>query len=248
MTELGVGHEPAVVDDRRADAGAESGEDDESLHALGGPVVQLGDTGCVGVVEDGDLAAGVLLDERLGVGAQPGGVDVGGREHGAADDDGGHGDPDGGVACPVGEVVDDLVDDLGHGIGRRGLGRQDLEPSLGEVTHVEVDGAPLMPLPPMSMPSGLPFLPMCCNFLVEVWVRRNPCCDSWLGVVARGAYGRVRISLPLSVTRIVCSNCADLPPSRLTTVQPSSHICHSGVPRLSIGSIVKVMPAWITVP
>jgi hypothetical protein len=58
--------------------------------------------------------------------------------------------------------------------------------------------------------------------------------------------GKVRISGSPSVTRIVCSNCADFRRSRVTTVHPSSHISHSGVPRLSIGSMVNVMPSSMT--
>ena len=59
------------------------------------------------------------------------------------DDDGRDGDADGGVARHVGEVVDDLVDDRGHGVGGGRLGRQDLEPLAGEVTRLEVDGGAL---------------------------------------------------------------------------------------------------------
>ena len=59
--------------------------------------------------------------------------------------------------------------------------------------------------------------------------------------------GSVRISLPLSVMRMVCSNCAERFRSLVTTVQPSSHISHSCVPRLSIGSMVNVMPGSMTV-
>ena len=40
-------------------------------------------------------------------------------------------------------MVDDLVDDLGHGVGRGRLGREDLQPLAGEVTVLQVDGGPL---------------------------------------------------------------------------------------------------------
>src|SRR5690625_3610851 len=59
-------------------------------------------------------------------------------------------------------------------------------------------------------------------------------------------YGRVRISAPSSVTRTMCSHCAVRPRSRVTAVQPSSHRSHSGLPRVSIGSMVKTMPGSIT--
>ena len=39
-----------------------------------------------------------------------------------------------------------------------------------------------------------------------------------------GAHGSVRISLPVSVTRIVCSNCAVRDRSLVVTVHPSSQM------------------------
>ena len=81
--------------------------------------------------------------------------------------------------------------------------------------------------------------------------RRLGGCSSQQVLVSQGSRSRqpvrVRISAPLSVTRMVCSNCADRLPSAVTTVQPSSHISHSWVPRLSMGSMVNVMPGSITV-
>src|SRR4051794_1123745 len=68
-------------------------------------------------------------------------------------------------------------------------------------------------------------------------------------VVAREqlkSYGRVRISAPSAVTSSVCSNCALRRPSAVTTVQSSSHITQACVPRLSIGSIVNVIPGRIS--
>ena len=49
-----------------------------------------------------------------------------------------------------------------------------------------------------------------------------------------------------SVTRKVCSNCADLRPSLVTAVQPSGHRRSFGVPRFSMGSTVKAWPHFIT--
>jgi hypothetical protein len=59
--------------------------------------------------------------------------------------------------------------------------------------------------------------------------------------------GRVRISAPAAVTSSVCSNCALRRLSLVTTVQPSGHMSQSALPRHSIGSMVNVMPASITV-
>ncbi len=61
----------------------------------------------------------------------------------------------------------------------------------------------------------------------------------------RRSHGLVRTSAPSAVTRSVCSNWALRRRSLVTTVQSSSHMVHSWVPRLSIGSIVKVMPTSI---
>ena len=59
--------------------------------------------------------------------------------------------------------------------------------------------------------------------------------------------GTVRISLPASVTTIVCSNWADQEPSLVSTVQPSSHCVVRGLPKVSIGSTVNVMPGTMMV-
>src|SRR3954452_7717214 len=67
------------------------------------------------------------------------------------------------------------------------------------------------------------------------------------GDLAPLAHGRVRISEPSSVTRIVCSNWAVQRRSLVTTVQPSRHIWYSWVPSVIIGSIVNVIPGSMTV-
>src|ERR1022692_2891135 len=54
---------------------------------------------------------------------------------------------------------------------------------------------------------------------------------------------RVRTSYPASVTRTVCSHCADSDWSLVTTVQPSGSSLTSRRPALIMGSMVKVMPA-----
>src|SRR5690606_40345306 len=101
----------------------------------------------------------------------------------------------------------------------------DPQPVLGEASHVEVDRCPLdagsTDVDAQGVVRGHVYLPT--------------------------ASGRVRISLPSSVMRMVCSNWADRRRSFVTTVHPSSHRVHSGVPRLSIGSIVKVIPGSMTV-
>jgi hypothetical protein len=52
----------------------------------------------------------------------------------------------------------------------------------------------------------------------------------------------VKISQPVSVIPIECSNCAESDRSRVTAVQPSSSSFTCDLPRLIIGSIVKNMP------
>ena len=51
---------------------------------------------------------------------------------------------------------------------------------------------------------------------------------------------------PSSVTKNVCSNCADFDPSAVTAVQSSGQVRSRHPPRLIIGSIVKMWPAFIT--
>ena len=53
----------------------------------------------------------------------------------------------------------------------------------------------------------------------------------------------VRIRKPLSVTATMCSHCADKERSLVTTVQPSASCRMSRLPALSMGSMVKTMPA-----
>src|SRR6478736_2610569 len=52
----------------------------------------------------------------------------------------------------------------------------------------------------------------------------------------------VKISQPVGVTPMVCSNCADSERSRVTAVQPSDRIFTCAFPRLIIGSMVNSMP------
>src|SRR5690242_20086082 len=55
-------------------------------------------------------------------------------------------------------------------------------------------------------------------------------------------HGRVRISAPSPVTRMVCSNWAVRDRSRVTTVQSSAHFSFSLDPNVIIGSMVNVIP------
>ena len=59
---------------------------------------------------------------------------------------------------------------------------------------------------------------------------------------------RVSTSKPSSVTKIVCSHCADSDWSLVTTVQPSGSSRTSRRPALIIGSMVKVIPALSSRP
>ena len=56
----------------------------------------------------------------------------------------------------------------------------------------------------------------------------------------------VRTSRPVSVTAMVCSYCALRPPSAVTAVHPSGQCFVLCVPSFTIGSIVNVIPGFIT--
>jgi hypothetical protein len=58
----------------------------------------------------------------------------------------------------------------------------------------------------------------------------------------------VKISAPVAVTPMECSNCADRLLSRVTAVQSSASTFVSGRPRFTIGSMVKNMPSSSTGP
>lgn len=67
---------------------------------------------------------------------------------------------------------------------------------------------------------------------------------SGMGTGPPGDVGKraVSTSHPSSVTRRVCSNCADSFPSAVTLVQSSGHVLSRYVPKLIMGSMVKHMP------
>src|SRR5690606_22934455 len=58
----------------------------------------------------------------------------------------------------------------------------------------------------------------------------------------------VKISQPLLVTPTVCSYWAVKDRSRVTAVQPSERTLTPGLPKLIIGSIVKIIPSFISTP
>src|SRR5471032_1365506 len=55
-------------------------------------------------------------------------------------------------------------------------------------------------------------------------------------------HGRVSTLGPVSVTAMVCSQCEEIFPSRVTTVQPSGSTSTSCVPKLIIGSMARTIP------
>ena len=70
-----------------------------------------------------------------------------------------------------------------------------------------------------------------------------------LGNPPFGHFGEtVRTSYPVSVTRIVCSHWAERLLSLVTAVQPFGRMRSSFLPALIIGSIVKIMPGFMTAP
>ena len=58
----------------------------------------------------------------------------------------------------------------------------------------------------------------------------------------------VSTSTPCSVTRMVCSHWADRLRSLVTMVHQSGSSEIADLPALIIGSMVKVMPGWSTIP
>src|SRR5690242_18131322 len=68
------------------------------------------------------------------------------------------------------------------------------------------------------------------------------------GLTLQASGQGVRISKPSSVTATVCSHCADSEWSLVTTVQPSGSWRVCGLPALTIGSTVKVIPFFSSTP
>ena len=141
VPQLGVRDQHAVVDHRRADPGAEGGQEHQPATAGGSAVLHLGEAGGVGVVDHVDLATGGLAEDPVGVGAEPGVVDVGGRVDHAVAHDAGDGDAD--RAGRLREVPEELDEHLRHRVGGRGLGSADAHALGGEVAAREVHGCAL---------------------------------------------------------------------------------------------------------
>ena len=70
-----------------------------------------------------------------------------------------------------------------------------------------------------------------------------PSAPAWISLALK-----VSTSYPESVTRIVCSHCADNDWSLVTTVQPSGRSLTSRRPALIMGSMVKVIPGTNSSP
>ncbi len=144
VAELGVRHQPAVEEERRADARAERQHQDHPAHAGAGAVAHLGQAGGVGVVQERAGAADGRREELLGRGADPRLVQVGGGHHHAAHDRRRQADPDRPVRR---EGADHLGRRGDHGLGGGRLRR--LEPhALGgqraplQVHQGALDAAP----------------------------------------------------------------------------------------------------------
>ena len=107
-------------------------------------MVHLGQPGGVGVVDQRDGTAQVVLEELRRLKPRPGLVEVRDERHPPMHDRRGDGQPDAG---PVGdlvlEILDDLRDHRGHILGA-GLRRGgDAQPGLGEVSQFQVDRSAL---------------------------------------------------------------------------------------------------------
>jgi hypothetical protein len=225
VTELEVRHEHALDDHRGADPGAQGADERDPARGTGGAEGGLGVAGGVGVVHGDHASAQGVAEHGLDVGADPRGVDVRCAAGHAVLHDRGEGDADRGVGGQV-EGADQLGD--GGGDGGRGGGLRGGDPHAvrGELAGGQVDRGALDP--------------GSADVDAEGHAGRG-------GVGGGGGvHGSVRISAPVSVTRRVCSNWALRRRSAVTTVHPSSHISQSGVPRLSIGSMVKTMPGSIS--
>ena len=141
VAELGVGQQNSVVQHGRSDSGAEGQQDHDAGGVLARSERVLGDSGSVGVVEDGDLApAQRLAEQGGGVGVDPGLVDVRGAARDAPGHDSGQGDAD--RTGPLG-LLDDLGDSARDRIGCGRLRGQDLDAVTDHFPCAQVDRAAL---------------------------------------------------------------------------------------------------------
>ena len=152
VPELGVRHERAVAEERRADARAER-EHEHRAAARRGPAPKRisARPGGVGVVADHEPAVERVGEQRVGLRADPRVVDVGGRLDDAAED---HGRESRCRPCSSrGRLGDEPRGRLGDRLGRRGVGRLDADARGRELAASSSRrSAALMPVPPTSIP------------------------------------------------------------------------------------------------
>ncbi len=140
MPELGVRDEDAVDEQRRPDARAERQQDHDAVTTGGRPELDLGEAGCIGVVDHPERSTGRVGEESLGVGADPRSIDVGGTQHRAVAHDGRERAADGSLVL---EVIRHLGDDIRDRVGSGGARGEDLV-TVGEQTAGRrVDEIPL---------------------------------------------------------------------------------------------------------
>ena len=137
MAELGVGHERAVDEQARSDAGAEGEAQHDAVSAFANAPGHLGHSRCIGVVQDRHRSAEGLGEQAVGVDVDPAVVDVGGAAHHAVADHRGHAD----AHRPVPAVMRDQFDrDLGERLRRGRTRRVDAVSLAGQLAGGEVDG------------------------------------------------------------------------------------------------------------
>ncbi len=142
VAELGVRDEDAVVDKGRADPRAERGHDDETAHVLGRAVAGLGVAGGVRVVDERDLEAQALLEQLLGLEADPGRGHVGRRHGRAVHDRGGEAHAERRARGDLAERVDDLLHGGHDVLGLAALRRRQLHALALQLAGRDVhDGA-----------------------------------------------------------------------------------------------------------
>ena len=154
MAEFCVGHQDAVVDHRAADSGAQGGQDDQAVDTLCRAVAHLGDARGIRVIDETDVSSERLLEERLSVEIDPLLRHVRGRHRSPVDDDRGKADADRNRLVDA-QLVDDLHDHLDDVVRFAALWGIDLDAIAQQLTVLVSTSAPLMPVPPMSMPTAL---------------------------------------------------------------------------------------------
>ena len=153
MAELGVGQQHPVVNHRGTDPGSEGQQHHYALAVTSGSVVLLGETGCVGIVEDRHRPAVQSPAVLLGrVGAYPGSVNVRRGVHDTVDHHTGVRDSEwpGEV-----EVPNHFCNRGRHRLRCRRLGRVETESLTDDLAGGQVDDGPLDPAAPDVDAEGL---------------------------------------------------------------------------------------------